>query len=450
MKNKLIRLSAFQNPEFYKAQAMRFPTFDKPRIVHCCEDFPKYIGLPRGCLEDTTELLNSLGIQTRIIDERFVGDRVKAEFSGSLRPEQQSAADALLEHDTGVLAASTAFGKTVVAAYLIAKRSVNTLVLVHLKELLYQWIARLNAFLDISANEIGQIGGGKRKPTGIIDVATIQSLGRKGVVDDIVAKYGHLVVDECHHISARSFEIVSRQCKARYVTGLSATVTRKDGHHPIIFMNCGPVRYKVDDKKQAAARPFAHKVIVRETDFRMPASFEADQYTAIHEIYKALLQSDERNQVIVADVMNAIKNKRFPVILTERKEHLETLKSLLENKIKNLIVMKGGMGKKQRKAALNALESLPDGSEQAVLATGRYLGEGFDDKRLDTLFLTLPISWRCTLNQYAGRLHRIHDSKKEVVIYDYADLDVQVLARMYNRRIKDYRSIGYNIEDEKS
>ncbi len=450
LKNKLIRLSAFQNPEFYKAQAMRFPTFDKPRIVHCCEDFPKYIGLPRGCLEDTTELLNSLGIQTRIIDERFVGDRVKAEFSGSLRPEQQSAADALLEHDTGVLAASTAFGKTVVAAYLIAKRSVNTLVLVHLKELLYQWIARLNAFLDISANEIGQIGGGKRKPTGIIDVATIQSLGRKGVVDDIVAKYGHLVVDECHHISARSFEIVSRQCKARYVTGLSATVTRKDGHHPIIFMSCGPVRYKVDDKKQAATRPFAHKVIVRETDFRMPASFEADQYTAIHEIYKALLQSDERNQVIVADVMNAIKNKRFPVILTERKEHLETLKSLLENKIKNLIVMKGGMGKKQRKAALNALESLPDGSEQAVLATGRYLGEGFDDKRLDTLFLTLPISWRGTLNQYAGRLHRIHDSKKEVVIYDYADLDVPVLARMYNRRIKGYRSIGYNIEDEKS
>jgi superfamily II DNA or RNA helicase len=203
----------------------------------------------------------------------------------------------------------------VIAADLIAKRSVNTLILVHLKELLYQWIDRVNAFLDVSVNDIGQIGGGKRKPTGIIDVATIQSLGRKGVVDDIVAKYGYLIVDECHHISARSFEIVARQCKARYVTGLSATVTRKDGHHPIIFMNCGPVRYKVDDKKQAAERPFAHKVIVRETNFKMPASFEADQYTAIHEIYKALLQSDERNQVIVSDIMNAIKNNRFTVIL---------------------------------------------------------------------------------------------------------------------------------------
>jgi superfamily II DNA or RNA helicase len=450
LKNKLIRLAAFQNPEFYKAQAMRFPTYGKTRIVHCCEDFPKHIGLPIGCLEDTVELLHSLGIKVEIIDERFEGDRINAEFVGTLKQEQQAAVDALLKYDTGVLSASTAFGKTVVAAYLIAKRSVNTLILVHLKELLYQWIDRLNAFLDVSVNDIGQIGGGKRKPTGIIDVATIQSLGRKGVVDDIVAEYGHLVVDECHHISARSFEIVARQCKAKFVTGLSATVTRKDGHHPIIFMNCGPVRYKVDDKKQAAARPFTHKVIVRETNFRMPASFEADRYTAIQEIYKALLRSGERNQIIVVDVMNAINNNRFPVILTERKEHLETLKSLLENKIQNLIVMKGGMGKKQRKAALNALESLPDGAEKAVLATGRYLGEGFDDERLDTLFLTLPISWRGTLNQYAGRLHRIHDSKKEVVIYDYVDLDVPVLARMYGRRIKGYHSIGYEIEDDQS
>jgi superfamily II DNA or RNA helicase len=450
LKNKLIRLAAFQNPEFYKAQAMRFPTFDKPRIVHCCEDFPKHIGLPRGCLEDVTELLHSLGIQTRIIDDRFVGERIKTEFVGTLRSEQRMAAEALLEHDTGVLAASTAFGKTVVAAYLIAKRSVNTLILVHLKELLYQWIDRLNAFLDVSIEDIGQIGGGKRKPTGIVDVATIQSLGRKGVVNDIVAKYGYLIVDECHHVSARSFEIVARQCKAKYVTGLSATVTRKDGHHPIIFMNCGPVRYKVDDKKQAAERPFVHKVVVRETNFKMPASFEADQYTAIHEIYKALLQSDERNQVIVTDVINAIKNNRFPVILTERVEHLETLKSLLEDKITNLIVMKGGMGKKQRQTALNALESLPDEAEKALLATGRYLGEGFDDQRLDTLFLTLPISWRGTLNQYAGRLHRIHKSKKEVAIYDYVDFNVPVLARMFDRRLKGYRSIGYKIQDEQS
>jgi superfamily II DNA or RNA helicase len=329
-------------------------------------------------------------------------------------------------------------------------KPVGLLPSISIKELLYQWIERLNAFLDVSVEDIGQIGAGKRKPTSIIDVATIQSLGRKGVVDDIVAKYGHLVVDECHHISARSFEIVARQCKAKFVTGLSATVIRKDGHHPIIFMNCGPVRYKVDDKKQAAARPFAHKVIVRKTNFRMPASFEAERYTAIQEIYKALMRSDDRNQIIVADIMIAIKNNRFPVILTERKEHLETLKNLLESKIQNLIVMKGGMGKKQRQAALNALESLPDDAEKAVLATGRYLGEGFDDERLDTLFLTLPISWRGTINQYAGRLHRIHDSKREVMIYDYIDMDVPVLARMYDRRLKGYRAIGYEIKDSQS
>ena len=450
LKNKLIRLAAFQNPEFYKAQAMRFPTFDKPRIIHCCEDFPKHIGLPRGCLEDATELFHSLGIQTRIIDERFGGKQIKAEFIGTLRSEQKVVADALLKHDTGVLSASTAFGKTVVAAYLIAKRSVNTLILVHLKQLLDQWIERLNTFLDVSAKEIGQIGGGKRKPTGVIDVATIQSLSRKGVVNDIVANYGHLVVDECHHISARSFEIVARQCKAKYVTGLSATVTRKDGHHPIIFMNCGPVRYKVDDKKQAAARPFAHKVIVRATNFKMPVSFEADRYTAIHEIYKALLRSNERNQFIVADILKVISNDRFPVILTERKEHLDRLKTLLEDKIRNLIIMQGGMGKKQRQAALQTLKSLPGHTEKAILATGRYLGEGFDDERLDTLFLTMPISWRVTLSQYAGRLHRIYDSKKEAVIYDYVDFEVPVLTRMYDRRIKGYRAIGYEIEDDQS
>jgi superfamily II DNA or RNA helicase len=275
----------------------------------------------------------------------------------------------------------------------------------------------------------------------------IQSLSRKGVVNDIVADYGHLVVDECHHISARSFEIVSRQSKAKYVTGLSATVIRKDGHHPIIFMNCGPVRYRVDDKKQAAKRPFAHRVILRNTNFQIPRAFETDRYAVIHEIYAALIDDEERNRMIVEDILDAIANNRFPVILTERKEHLEKLQTLLHGKIQNVIVMKGGMGKRQRRDALKALENLPDDAEKVVLATGRYLGEGFDDKRLDTLFLTLPISWRGTLTQYAGRLHRMHDTKKEVVIYDYADLNVPMLTRMYEKRIKGYRSIGYQISE---
>jgi len=228
LRNRLIRVAAFQNPEFYKAQAMRFSTFGKPRIINCCEDFPKHIGIPRGCLEEIISLFESLKIRVRLIDERFHGEPIDVKFIGRLRPEQEKAAEAMLNSDTGVLSASTAFGKTVIAAYLIAKRGVNTLILVHRRELLDQWVARLNNFLELNPKKIGQIGGGKRKPSGIIDVAIIQSISRKGAVDDIVGEYGYLVVDECHHISARSFEIATRQCKAKYVTGLSATVIRKD------------------------------------------------------------------------------------------------------------------------------------------------------------------------------------------------------------------------------
>jgi len=447
LRNRLIRLAAFQNPEFYRAQAMRFPTFDKPRIVHCCEDFPRHVALPRGCLDDVIGLLNSLQIEFKILDERFEGTPIRANFRGELRPEQKSAADAMLQHDIGVLSASTAFGKTVVAAFLIASRAVNTLVLVHRKELLDQWIERLGQFLDIPRKSIGRIGGGKREPYGMIDVGMIQTINRKGIVDDSIGNYGHIVVDECHHISARSFEIVARQSKAKYVSGLSATVIRKDGHHPIIFMNCGPIRYKVDDKTQAARRPFTHRVITRATNFRLPHSFEVDRYTAIQEIYGFLEESSNRNELIVSDVIGTVNDGRFPLILSERKNHLQKLADMLSGKIENVIVMKGGMGKKQRKNIQQILDGLSENGSSVIIATGKYLGEGFDNPRLDALFLTLPISWRGTIAQYAGRLHRINDRKKEVLIYDYADLYVPVLARMYGRRIKGYRSIGYEVAE---
>ena len=241
LRNRLLRLAAFQNPEFYRAQSMRLSTYDKPRIIACAEDHPKHFGLPRGCLEEVLQMLNGLNIRVNLRDERTAGIPLNVSFSGALRREQQTAADALLRHDIGVLAATTAFGKTVIAAWLIAQRRVNTLVLVHRRQLLEQWIERLSSFLNVPANEIGRLGGGRKKLTGSLDVALLQSLVRKGVVDDRVAGYGNLIVDECHHISARSFELVVRRAKARYVTGLSATVTRKDGHHPIIFMQCGPV-----------------------------------------------------------------------------------------------------------------------------------------------------------------------------------------------------------------
>jgi superfamily II DNA or RNA helicase len=246
LRNRLLRLAAFQNPEFYKAQAMRISTYDKPRVIACAEDHSHHIALPRGCLEDVQQTLDALGVHVVLRDERSLGRRFDVVFHGELRPEQTKAAEALLEHDTGVLAATTAFGKTVVAAWLIARRGVNTLVLVHRRQLLDQWIERLSSFLDIPAKSIGRIGGGRTRPTGLLDVAVIQSLVKTGVVDDRVADYGHVIVDECHHLSAHSFERVARQAKARFILGLSATVPRKDGHHPIIFIQCGAVQSGIE------------------------------------------------------------------------------------------------------------------------------------------------------------------------------------------------------------
>ena len=445
LRNRLIRLAAFQNPEFYQAQRMRFSTFGKPRIISCSEYFPKHLALPRGCLDELLELLTSLNIGTKLTDERFLGTTLELQFQGELRPEQQNAVETLLAHESGVLAASTAFGKTVLAAYLIAQRNVNTLIVVHRRQLLDQWVNTLSQFLGVEPKQIGQIGGGKRKPTGNVDVAMIQSLSRKGVVDDMVGKYGHLIVDECHHISAVSFEQVVRQSKARYVTGLSATVVRKDGHHPIIFMQCGPVRYKVDDRKQAERRPFDHHVVVCPTKFRLPAYIQDASAPPIQELYTLLSKDDERNHMIVEDVVIAVSQHRNPVVLTERREHVDVFAHLLAERIQNVFTMAGGMGKKQRKQLMKHIAAVPADEPRVIVATGRYLGEGFDDARLDTLFLTLPISWRGTLIQYAGRLHRLNEAKKKVIIYDYVDFEVPVVARMYAKRRSGYKSIGYEV-----
>jgi superfamily II DNA or RNA helicase/very-short-patch-repair endonuclease len=445
LRNRLVRLAAFQNPEFYKAQAMRLPTYDKPRIIACAEDYPQHIGLPRGCLEDVRKLLSGLKIKAVIRDERCEGKPLEVSFNGELRPEQKAAAEAMIAHDIGVLSATTAFGKTVVAAWLIAERGVNTLVLVHRRQLLEQWVERLSTFLGLPAKAIGRIGGGRKKPTGVLDVAIIQSLVRKGVVDDRVGEYGHLVVDECHHLPAQSFEQVARRAKARFITGLSATVTRKDGHHPIIFMQCGPVRYRVDAKQQAAARPFTHTVIVRPTGFRPLRTANPDVRSQFHELYDELIADEVRNRLICEDVVQAVREGRSPVVLTERTEHLENLAERLSPDIRHPVVLRGGMGRKELGAVIAQLAAIPENEERVLLATGRYLGEGFDDARLDTLFLTLPVSWRGTIAQYAGRLHRLHERKHEVRVYDYADLNVPMLARMFDRRCRGYEAVGYTI-----
>jgi hypothetical protein len=241
--NRLVRLAAFQNPEFYRAQAMRMPVWDKPRVIGCAENFPRHIGLPRGCLEAVRQIFRDHGIRCELRDERSMGESLDLAFVGILRPDQQAAAKAMLKHDAGVLCAPTAFGKTVTAAALIASRGVNTLVLVHRTELLRQWKERLQSFLGVGPEVVGTIGGGKARPTGRIDVAVMQSLARRGEVDDMVVHYGHVIVDECHHVSAFSFEAILKRAKAKYVLGLTATPVRRDGQQPIIFMQCGQIRH---------------------------------------------------------------------------------------------------------------------------------------------------------------------------------------------------------------
>ena len=445
LRNRLVRLAAFQNPEFYRAQAMRLSTFGKPRVIHCAEDGPKHLALPRGCLKETQDLLSSVGIEAPLRDERFGGTPLDVHFHGELRPDQQCAANAMAAHDIGVLAATTAFGKTVLDAWLIAHRGVNSLVLVHRQQLLEQWVERLATFLDVPAKSIGRLGGGTKTLTGRIDVALIQSLVRKGVVHDCVGSYGHLVVDECHHLPASSFELVARRAKARYVIGLSASITRKDGHQPIIFMQCGPVRYRDNARQQAASRPFTHHVLVRPTGFRAPDLPAADSRAEFQRLYEALTQNPGRNQLICMDVIAAVQAGRFPLVLTERTEHLRLLATQLSAAIPHVITLQGGMGRKQIQAAMASLAQVPDGQGRALLATGRYIGEGFDEPRLNTLFLTLPVSWRGTIAQYVGRLHRLHTDKREVQVYDYADLDIPMLARMFERRCAGYEAVGYTL-----
>jgi hypothetical protein len=337
LRNRLLRLAAFQNPEFYRAQAMRLSTYDKPRVIACAEDHPHHVGLPRGCFEEVKQTLGALGVRTTVRDERSTGRPLDVAFSGELRPDQQ--------------AATTAFGKTVVAAWLIAERGVSTLVLVHRRQLLDQWIERLAAFLGLPVKSIGRIGGGRNRPSGLLDVAVIQSLVRKGVVRDLVADYGHLVVDECHHLSAHSFEQVARQAKARFVLGLSATVARKDGHHPIIFMQCGPVRHRVDARSQAEARPFAHSVLVQPTSFQSRRPPEADRRLDFQALYQELVDDESRNRRICDDVTEAVRSGRSPLVLTERNDHLDRLEGGLTEGIQHLVVLRAGLGKRPLRAA---------------------------------------------------------------------------------------------------
>jgi len=440
LRNRILRLASFANPEFYRAQKMRLPIRNKPRILCCYEFFPVYIGLPVGCLDNLMTLLEHYHIKAELQDKQNHGQHIDIRFLGELREDQKEASKKLMAYNTGVLSASTAFGKTVVALWMTAERGVNTLILVHRKFIADQWVERINQFLGIPKADIGYYSGTKKKRTGIIDIAVMQSIVKKDKVEDWVTEYGQIIVDECHHISAVSFERIIRKCPAHYRLGLSATVIRKDGQHPIVMMNLGDVRYS---NTRSTAPLFAQKVFPRFTGFNI--STEANILPAIQDIFHCLYLNKDRNKLIIQDILNAHHEGRECLVLSERLEHLDLLKNALKESISSLFVLKGGLGKKQLKAIMESIQNTPPREHRIILATGKYLGEGFDLPDLDTLFLVFPFSWKGTLVQYTGRLNRTSYGKKEIRVYDYVDEKVPVLSRMYVRRLKGYKTLGFTV-----
>ena len=460
--NHIKRLAAFRNPAFYRAQAMRMPVWNKPRVICCAEYADSFLCLPRGCKEALCAFAEENGSLLNWEDNRCQGRLIDVSFRGALREEQQMALDALMKEEDGVLSAATAFGKTVIAAALIAQRQVNTLILVHRTQLMQQWKERLSDFLIVREElqiiskcrgrkklreAIGVYGGGKDTRSGVIDVAILQSMGPSDEIKPWIGEYGMVIVDECHHVPAVSFEQVIKAVHAKYVYGLTATPTRQDGHHPILNMYLGPIRYQVDAKAQAEKRPFSHVMIPRFTGARLYVNNE-EQTPPINQYYEQILSDDLRNHLIVDDVMGCIREGRNCLLLSERTKHVKLLADLLEKQVNGVIMLMGGKTHKEANAQIDALRSIPLNKPVIVCATGKYIGEGFDEPRLDTLFLTMPISWHGTLAQYAGRLHRLHEGKREVRVYDYVDSNAEMLERMYHKRLKGYASIGYHVSPD--
>jgi superfamily II DNA or RNA helicase len=438
--NQLIRLAAFQNPEFYKAQALRLSVWNKPRVIGCAQNFPQHIALPRGCWDAVQALLAQYQITPLVEDERFAGHPLDVSFLGTLRPDQETAVTAMQAHDTGILCAPTAFGKTVSAAALIARRRVNTLVLVHRTELLRQWQERLQAFLGVGKEVVGTLGGGKPKLTGQIDIAVMQSLSRQGEISDLVKNYGQIIIDECHHLSAVSFEALLRSSPARYVLGLTATPIRRDGQQPIIFMQCGPIRH-------TAARPASAPHDLSVSPRLLSGPLLVPEGAGIQEVFRRLADDAQRTATIVSAVVQAYRQGRKVLVLTQRTEHVETLDVALREQVANLFTLHGRLPKKQRTSLISALESLPEAAPRVLLATGTLIGEGFDHPPLDTLVLAMPISWRGILQQYAGRLHRAHAAKADIQVIDFVDEGQVALLRMWEKRKAGYKAMGYRLND---
>ena len=413
-----------------------------------------YLALPRGCEDAVCDILTQHGVKVAISDKTNHGHNINVTFRGELREEQQKAMEAFAGHNFGTLSATTAFGKTVFAIGMIARRKVNTLILVHNKALLEQWRERLETFLKIDetieepaakrgrkkdSSVIGCLHAGKNSLHGIIDIALIQSCLSDSEVKPFVKDYGMVIVDECHHVSSVSFEQVLLQVTATYVYGLTATPIRKDGHQPIIFMQCGKIRFISDAKSQMENQGFKRLLIPRFTTFR---NITSDSKTYV-QITQDLSEDEVRNEFIIEEVKTAIQNGRTPLVLTTRTAHVRVLAQMLIPFADHVIQLVGADSAKEKRLALQNLQSMSTSESLVIVATGKYVGEGFDYPRLDTLFLTMPIAWKGNVEQYAGRLHREYAGKTEVRIYDYVDIHVPLCDSMYRKRLKGYSKAGY-------
>ncbi len=434
------KLASFSNPKFFKAQGLRLSTNGIARFICLAELDSGYLSLPRGCWDDLKAICLELGITLQVTDNRFAGHALTdMTFVGSLRSAQSKAIDELMQHDIGVLHAPTAFGKTVTAIGLIQRRGVNTLVLVHNKQLVDQWQERLKAFtLGI---DIGVYTGSKKKPTGQVDIATYQSLINRSdnSVHSLVKEYGQIIVDECHHLSAPQYEQVLSEAHAKYVVGISATLERRDGHQPIIFMQAGRVRHTIKSDRN---NQFAQVLDRRELNLEVPLHLSSnDPKPHISEIYRWLMLHPIRNATIVEGIQKEVSNGRVPIVLTERREHANIIAGLLNDLGITHQILVGSMKKKQQAEVMSKLDST-----QVIVATGRFVGEGFDLPRLDTLILALPVSWKGSLIQYVGRIQRDYKGKEEVKVIDYIDAKIPMLLRMFNKREKGYRALGFSAE----
>ena len=441
----LRRTAVFLNPEYFKNLRMHLPLYNIPRFIDCSKENEKYLLLPRGNLQLVLDKISGAGATYRIKDNREPGDRIDIQSNVKLYENQKKALSEMLKSDIGILSAGTGFGKTVVASALISERKTNTLIIVQSHALLEQWKKAIKQFLNFTP---GTIAAGKDKSTGIIDIAIVNSLVEKQS-DEVKSrsyKYGMLIVDECHHVSAFTTENLVASFKSKYVYGLTATPIRRDGHQKIIFYQCGKILYSTTIKQMNASQDFSHYFIPRFTSFHYIAEITDNKNPSINQYYEKIIENEARNELIISDVKKSVENHKTPLILSERLEHLELLNEQLKDCAKNVIVITGKGTQKQKREHLEKLRNIPADETLIILATGKYAGEGFDYPRIDTLMLAMPFSWKGTLSQYCGRLHRNFAGKEEVLIYDYVDFRLSVFDRMYQNRLKGYKQLGYSIK----